>query len=435
MTRILAPALLALLLGGAVVHAQPPTSAGAGDNQPEPAAASAPSALPPVAVPEPSPLAMARYRSGIVLWIADTAWGFVLPALILFTGFSATMRNWASRWTRRPILIVALYFAIFSVITFAIDLPRAYYEEFAREHAYGLSNQTFAKWFGDSITALLVSIVIGALFLWIPFRLLARSPRRWWLYTSLLSVPFLVLMIVVAPIWIEPLFNKFGPMKNKALEAHILQLADRAGISGGRVYEVDKSADTKALNAYVSGLGATKRIVLWDTIIARLDEPGLLFVVGHEMGHYVLGHTWKLMAMFFVLISATLYGIHVTAGWIIARWRARIGFDSLADVAALPLLLLLVSLGFFVASPFALAFSRHVEHEADRFGLEITQNNHSAALSFVTMQQDNLANPRPHWLVRLLRADHPTVAERIEFANTYKPWATGQPLVYGDKFH
>ena len=385
-------------------------------------------------VPEPSAQAMARYRSGIVLWIADTAWGFLLPALILFTGFSATMRNWASRWTSRPILVVALYFAIFSVITFAIDLPRAYYEEFVREHAYGLSNQTFAKWFGDSIKALLVSIVIGGLFLWIPYRLLARSPRRWWLYTSLLSVPFLVLMIVVAPIWIEPLFNKFGPMKDKALETHILQLADRAGISGGRVYEVDKSADTKALNAYVSGLGATKRIVLWDTIIARLDEPELLFVVGHEMGHYVLGHTWKLMGMFFVLISATLYGISVTADWILARWRSRIGFTSLADVASLPLLLLLVSLGFFVASPFALAFSRHVEHEADRFGLEITRNNHVAALSFVTMQQDNLANPRPHWLVRLLRADHPTVAERIEFANTYKPWATGQPLVYGEKF-
>ena len=420
-----------MLLAGTVIHAQAPSTSSAPSAS---SASSASSDSAPVPVPEPSPLAMARYRSGIVLWIADTAWGFVLPALILFTGFSATIRNWASRWTRRPILIVALYFAIFSVITFAIDLPRAYYEEFVREHAYGLSNQTFAKWFGDSITALLVSIVIGALFLWIPFRLLARSPRRWWLYTSLLSVPFLVLMIVVAPIWIEPLFNKFGPMKNKVLETHILQLADRAGISGGRVYEVDKSADTKALNAYVSGLGATKRIVLWDTIIARLDEPGLLFVVGHEMGHYVLGHTWKLMGMFFVLISATLYGIHVTAGWIIARWRARIGFDSLADVASLPLLLLLVSLGFFVASPFALAFSRHVEHEADRFGLEITQNNHSAALSFVTMQQDNLANPRPHWLVRLLRADHPTVAERIEFANTYKPWATGQPLVYGEKF-
>jgi hypothetical protein len=215
----------------------------------------------PVAVPEPSEKAMARYRSGIVLWVADTVWGFVLPALILFTGVSARMRDWAVRIGRKRFFIIAIYFAIFSVITYLIDLPRAYYEEFVREHAYGLSNQTFTKWISDSVTALAVSLVIGALFLWVPYLLLRKSPRRWWLYTSLLAVPFLMLIIVVTPIFIEPLFNKFGPMKNKTLEQHILQLANRAGIEGGRVYEVDKSTDTKALNAYVTGLGTTKRIV------------------------------------------------------------------------------------------------------------------------------------------------------------------------------
>jgi Zn-dependent protease with chaperone function len=259
---------------------------------------------------------------------------------------------------------------------------------------------------------------------------LRKSPERWWLYTGLLAIPFLCLMLLVTPVWLDPLFNDFGPMKNKALEQKILALADRAGIEGSRVYEVNKSVDTKALNAYVSGLGNTKRIVLWDTIVARLDEPELLFVMGHEMGHYVLGHTWKLVGLLSVLIMTALYAIHRTAGWVIARWRDRIGFDSLADVASLPLLLLLFSAYLFVVTPVGLAFARSYEHESDRFGLELTRANRPAAMAFVKLQQDNLGNPRPHWLVRLWRASHPTLAERIEFCNTYRPWEHGQPLAY-----
>ena len=388
----------------------------------------------PVPVPEPSEKAMARYRSGVVLWLFDTAWGFVVPAVVLLTGFSARMRNWAVRVTRKRVLTIAIYFAIFSIVMFVIDLPRAYYEEFVREHAYGLSNQTFSKWFGDSLKGLAVGTVMGALFLWVPYLLLRKSPRRWWLYTAMAAVPFLVLTLLIAPIWIDPLFNTFGPMKNKALETRILQLADRAGIEGGRVYEVDKSVDTKALNAYVAGVGGTKRIVLWDTIIARLDEPQLLFVMGHEMGHYVLNHIWKQLAIFSVLIALMLYAVHRTAGAVIAREHARFGFTELSDVASLPLIMLLFSLAFFIASPLALGITRHFEHEADRFGLEITRTNRAAALSFVRLQQDNLANPRPHWLVRLFRASHPTVAERIEFANSYRPWQTGQPLTYEHLF-
>jgi STE24 endopeptidase len=385
-------------------------------------------------VPEPSEKAMARYRSGVVLWLFDTAWGFIVPAAILLTGFSARMRNWAARVSRKRVLTIAIYFAIFSVVTFLIDLPRAYYEEFAREHAYGLSNQTLSKWFGDSLKSLAVGTVMGALFLWVPYLLLRKSPRRWWLYTAMAAVPFLCLTLLIAPVWIDPLFNTFGPMKNKALEAKILQLADRAGIEGGRVYEVDKSADTNTLNAYVAGVGGTKRIVLWDTIIARLDEPQLLFVMGHEMGHYVLNHIWKELAIFSVLIAVLLYAVHRVAGVVIARQHPRFGFTELSDVASLPLILLLFSLASFVVSPLALGITRHFEHEADRFGLEITRTNRAAAQSFVRLQEDNLANPRPHWIVRLLRASHPTLAERIEFANSYRPWETGQPLTYEHLF-
>src|SRR5262249_24216302 len=247
----------------------------------------------PVPVPEPSEKAVSYYRSGILLWIVNILWGLLIPALFLFTGFSARIRDWAKRIGRCWFFLIGVYFAIFLIINFVINLPLSYYQGFAREHAYGLSNQTLGKWFGDEIKGLLVGIVVGFLFLWIPYLLLKKRPRRWWLYTGLLAIPFLILQILVAPIWIEPLFNKFGPMKNKELEAKILTLATRAGIEGGRVYEVAKSEDTKTLNAYVTGLGVTKRIVLWDTTIAKLDEDELLFVMGHEMGHYVLSHDWK----------------------------------------------------------------------------------------------------------------------------------------------
>src|SRR4029434_7918815 len=194
---------------------------------------------------------------------------------------------------------------------------------------------------------------------WVQMRLLKKSPRRWWLYTGLAAIPFIVLVALVQPIWIDPLFNTFGPMKDKALEADILHLADRAGIEGSRVFEVAKSEDTKAVNAYVAGFGATKRIVLWDTILAKLNRRQLLVVMGHEMGHYVLGHVWKLILILSSLIIAALYAVHRFSGWLIARYRHRFGFSELSDVASLALILALFTLASLVVTPVALAMQRH----------------------------------------------------------------------------
>lgn len=387
-----------------------------------------------VPVPQPSEKALRYYHTGQVLWVFNLLWGLAIPALFLFTGFSARIRNWARAIGRKWFFVVGIYFVIFTLINAVIDFPVSYYEEFVRQHAYGLSNQTFGKWLSDSLIGLAISLVVGFLLLWIPYLLLKRSPRRWWLYTGLLSVPFLILMILVQPVWIDPLFNKFGPMKNKELEAKILALADRAGIEGGRVYEVAKSEDTKALNAYVTGFGNTKRIVLWDTAIDRMNENELLFVMGHEMGHYVLGHVWKMLIFFPLVILLALYLIHRTAGWLLRKYRDRFGFSELSDVASLPLIILLFSLFIFLITPAIMAFTRHQEHEADRFGLEITQNNHAAATAFVKLQTENLAVPRPNWFVKLWQASHPPLGERIDFSNEYRPWETGQPLKYGDLF-
>jgi len=388
----------------------------------------------PVAVPPATEQALRYYQSGNVLWALDLALGFLIPIAFVFTGFSARLRDLAHRVGRNWFFTLVVYFVFFALINFVIGLPWSYYTEFVRQHDYGLSNQTLGKWFSDSMKGLLVGLVMGSLFLWVPFLLLKKSPRRWWLFTSLLAVPFLFLMIVVAPIWIDPLFNDFGPMKDKGLEQQILSLADRAGIEGSRVFEVNKSVDTKAVNAYVTGFFGTKRIVLWDTIIAKLTTPELLGVMGHEMGHYVLGHVPKTVAFFAVLILATLYLAHRTAGFFFSRYSRRMGFDSLADVAALPLLLLLTNLFSFLASPIALAYSRDHEHEADRFALEITRDNHAFGTAFVKLQTENLGNPRPGLLYVLWRASHPPIGERIDFCNAYKPWEKGEPLRYEGLF-
>lgn len=431
-SRLAAASLLALILSPCsarfVAAQEPPVPEAVA------AAPTAPAETGPVAVPEPTEKAMRYYRSGNVVWVVDTLLGLLVPALFLFTGLSARIRDLARRVGRGWLLTIAVYFVLFSLATFVITLPWSYYTEFVRQHAFGLSNQTLGKWASDAAKSLLVGLVVGSLFIWVPFLLLKKSPRRWWLYTSLAAIPFIVLMLLVTPVFIEPLFNEFGPMKDEALERDILSLAERAGIEGGRVFEVDKSVDTKAVNAYVTGFGQTKRIVLWDTILAKLDRREVLFVMGHEMGHYVLGHIPKTIAIVSLFILATLYLAHRTAGWFISRFRTRFGFDSLADVAALPLLVLLTNGFSLLVTPALLAHSRHQERQSDRFGLEITHDNRAAAMAFVKLQAENLGNPRPGLLYKLWRSSHPPLGERIDFCNTYRPWETGAPQEYEHLF-
>jgi STE24 endopeptidase len=387
-----------------------------------------------VPVPEPTEEAVRYYRSGIVLWLVQLAWSLVIPTLFLFTGFSARIRNWATAIGKKWFFVVGAYFLIWVVLNAMISGPLTYYAEYARQHAYGLSNQTFWAWLQDSLISVSVIAVIGILFLWIPYLLILKSPRRWWFYTGLAVIPFVFFMLFVQPIWIDPLYNEFGPMQDKELEARILALAERSGIEGSRVYEVDMSADTDLMNAYVTGFAGTHRIVLWDTIIEKLEEEELLSVMAHEMGHYVLNHVVQGIVFFSALAMVALYLMYKTTGALIRQYGASFGFTDLGDIASLPLLVLLINLFGVVVTPLALAFSRYQEHEADRFSLELTQNNVAAAQAFVVLTEENLGYPRPGALMKLWRSTHPPLGERIDFANTYRPWDSGEPLVYGDRF-
>jgi STE24 endopeptidase len=387
-----------------------------------------------VRVPEPSPKAMDYYQSGNVLWAVATLWGLALPAVILFTGFSAGLRNLAQRMTHRWYVALPLYFIAFSLLVYVVSWPLNYYAGFMRQHAYGLSTQSFVDWQKDSLKALAVSVVFGCLLLWIPYALLRKSPKSWWLYCAFAYVPVAFIIAFIVPVVVDPLYHHFGEMKNKELEGKILALAGRAGINGTRVYEVDMSNETRAINAYVTGFLGTKRIVLWDTIIARLNERELLTVVGHEMGHYVLDHVAIGILLSSVAVLVLLWGIDRLGGLFLSRYQTRFGFSQLADIASFPLLLLLFRLLLIAGDPVGLAVSRYFEHEADRFGLEITKDNRAMASAFVKMEDTNLGNPWPSLLYKVWRSTHPPVGERIDFANHYRPWETGEPLHYEHLF-
>jgi Zn-dependent protease with chaperone function len=396
-------------------------------------AASSSSASAPVAVPEASAKAMSYYWSRIRYIVADFLLGLAFCAVLLWTGFSARMRNCATRIGRKWFFILVAYFVLYTILSFAAALPLSYLRDFANEHAFGLSQQSLGAWFDDKLKALAVGLAVGALFIWIPFLLLAKSPKRWWFYTSLAAVPYMCLMMLVQPIWIAPLFNKFGPMHDAALEKRITALADRAGIEGSRIFEVDMSRKTNRVNAYVTGIGDSKRIVLWDTLTSKLERPEVLFVMGHEMGHYVLGHIWKTIALVSGSVLALLFGVDRIGRVLLARYRMRFGFERLDDVAALPLIMLVANILAFAMMPALTAASRMQEAEADRFGLELTQNNRACATAFIKLQTENLANPRPHWLFHWWTGTHPSLAERIDFCNRYRPWNTGDVLAYGDR--
>jgi Zn-dependent protease with chaperone function len=388
-----------------------------------------------IPVPEPSALAVQYHRSGHLIWAGATALELLVPAALLLTGLSARVRSLARRIARgRWFFTVAIYGAAYVLIQAIVFLPFVWYAGFVRQHAYGLSTETAGEWLADWGKGTAITALVVALVLWIPYRLLRASPRRWWLLTGLLTAPLTVLAMIVAPVWIAPLFDEYGPMRDRALEARIHQLAARAGIPDSRIYEVRKSDETRQVNAYVTGFGGTKRIVLWDTLVDRLEPDEVLFVMGHEIGHFVLRHTLTVILGATLLATLSLLVVHRVAGRLIARFHQRFGFDRLDDVASLPLLVLVGGVVMLATTPAALAVSRWQERQADRFGLEITGDNQAAARAFVRLHDENLAVPSTGLLYRLWRGSHPDLADRIEFSNRYRPWLRGDPLRYGDRF-
>lgn len=384
----------------------------------------------PVPVPEPTPDAISFYESGNALWIIQFIWSLVVPGLLLFTGFSAKLRSFCNRRTSIWFWQVGLFALILLLVVALLNLPLDFYSNYLRPHSYEMSNMSLGRWFEHFLIGTAIATILGVILVWILYAIIKKSPKRWWLYFGLLTFPLGVFLVIIQPIWIAPLFNKFEPMKDSELKGKIMELAERSGIGESRIFVVDMSEDTKAMNAYVTGIGTSKRIVIWDTTLKGLDNNEILFVVGHEIGHYVLHHLWWGLLANTVTSVVILYIVYLISCWMLKRLPRRVGIMELRDVASLPLILLVYAFASTVLSPITNLYSQSIEHDADIYGLELTQLNHAAAIGFVKLQYNNLGYPWPGEFYMLFRTGHPSIGARITFFNKYKPWCEGKPIKY-----
>lgn len=388
-----------------------------------------------VAVPQPTEKAISFYKGGQWVWAGSQIVSILIPLLILISPISTKMEKLAWQLGSGRLRAVVLFVAMTMLCSFLIRLPWSFGAGYLRLKSYGLSNQTPTAWLGDSLKSLAVMVVIQsfvALVVW--GFLVIKFPRIWWLLTAAGTLPFLVAGVFLTPLLIDPLFNSFGPMKNKELEREILQLAERAGVDQSRVFEVDKSRQTKAVNAYVTGLFGSKRIVLWDTLLNALPPREVKAVVAHELGHYVLGHVRWGVLLGGLSSFGGLYLLNRVLAWLIGNYGTRLNVPEMQSLRTLLLIAVLSTLAELAFSPISNVISRTMEHEADRFAIELTRDPSSVATAFSLLQKENLGVPFPNWLYRTWRATHPSIGERIEFANGYRPWVAGDSGRYDQKF-
>ncbi len=372
----------------------------------------------------------ARVRQGLALF--EPLWGLVFVSLLLFTRASARIRDVARRMFRRRYGRVFAYLVVAGLVAFAFHLPLAAFRDYWWEHRFGLSNQSALVWFTDELKALALELAflggtgLVALALWG----IEAAGRRWWLWLACGVLPVATAAVLLQPLVFEPAFNRFEPLGDAGLDRRILALAARAGIPARHVFQVDRSRQTRTINAYVSGFGPSQRIVLWDTTLRSLSADEILFVMGHEMGHYKLHHLWKGILLAWMLSFGLLFVGARLMSRALRRFGAAWGIGSLGDEAALPLIAGVLGALLVAAAPALNGWSRRVEHEADAFGLEATRLNDAAARAFEKLGEMNRSDPDPPPALRLLLYTHPPLLDRVRFALTYRPWEQGLPGRY-----
>lgn len=406
-----------------------PTQAAASQNPPEPQKITK-YTLRPDRYEKAHNLGKIRFRFALINFV----YGLVVLWLILRWKFASRYRTWAENKSSRRIL-QALIFSPLLILTIDVfELSTGIYQQWVSRQ-YGLSIQRWGSWFWDWTKGELISVVIATILVWILYAVIHKSARGWWFYFWLASMPIGLLLFFLQPLIIQPLFNKFEPLaqKNPALTVSLEKLVQRAGerIPPERMFLMIASEKTTAVDAYVTGFGASKRIVVYDTTIAKATAPEILFVAGHELGHYALGHIPKGLAFFAALLFLFFYLGFRSIGWVLARWSAGWDVRGVGDWASLPVLMLILSVLFFVANPVSSAFSRHYEHQADQYGLEaihdlVPDSGQAAAQGFLLGGDIDLGDPEPNAVDVFLFYDHPPVSDRVQFAVTYDPWSHGQ---------
>ncbi|MBD0379477.1 M48 family metallopeptidase [Paenibacillus sedimenti] len=334
--------------------------------------------------------------------------------LLVLLGIAVRFRNAVEAWFRRPFLQMVVFVLLFTLLLNVLFLPVDYFL-LRVDQAYGLSNETMAMFWGDHAKDFVVNGVGTIIIVWIFRWILKRSPDRWWLWFWTASIPLILFVTFIQPVVLDPLYNDFRPLQNQELKAQILNLAARSHIPAEQVYEVIMSERTNAINAYVSGIGGNARIVLWDTILKKLQPEEILTVMAHEMGHYVEKHIYLGIAYGIALSFLGFWLAFHAYRFFITRWSSIWGINGENDLAALPVLLLIVTLMGFVSAPAQNAFSRVIEHRADVFSMKMTGDGTSAIRAFQKIAKENLSPVTQPKLVQWFRGSHPTILERIEY--------------------
>jgi STE24 endopeptidase len=376
----------------------------------------------------------AHYRHVFI----NTLYGLLVLLVVLRWRFAPAFRNVAERVSgRRGVQLII--FAPLILLTLAVlGIPSDIWDH-SLELSYGLSVQRWAPWLSDWILNQLIVAIVGIVLVAILYAVIRRSPRRWWFYFWLASIPILLALFFLQPMVIDPLFYKFTPLETvqPVLLSEMQKVVRRGGmeIPADRMFVMNASSKQTGLNAYVTGFGASKRVVVWDNTIAKATVPETLFVFGHEMGHYVLLHIPKEISIDGAILLSLLYLGYRLSNGMLGRWGAGWGIRDLQDWASLPVLLLLISVLSFLATPAFNAVSRHFEHEADRYGLEVIHGivanpNQVAAHYFQKSGELNLSDPDPSTFDKIWFFDHPTRPERVHFVATYDPWDNGETPRY-----
>jgi len=372
------------------------------------------------------------------LRIIDTVYSLLVLLALLYFGVAPKFRDIAEAAGKNRLIQALVFVALLLVTTTALQLPLdAYQQSISRQ--YGLSVQGWGSWFGDVLKGWLVGFVIFTILAWLITTLIRVSPRRWWLYGWMCTVTIVIFLIYISPIVIDPLFNKFEPLdkSNPQLVDAIEKVTHRGRleIPRDRMFLMKASEKVTTLNAYVTGFGPSKRVVVWDTTIKNATTPETLFVFGHEMGHYVLNHIVIGIVATALGLFIGFYILYLVANCAFPRFQQRWHMRELSDWAAVPMLLLIFSILGLLSQPIGSTFSRQLEHNADIYGLEVTHginpdSQEAAAHAFQVLGELALSYPYPSDFYVFWYADHPPIRDRVPFAHNYDPWSKGEQPKY-----
>jgi len=360
----------------------------------------------------------AYFEGGYWMMLWDFLYGIVVALLLLNLRWSAHMRDLAERVTRFKPVHTFVYWMQYLVLTTILVFPLTVYEDYFREHKYGLATQTFGPWVGDQMKGLGVNLVLGGLLAMLLFGIVRRLPRTWWIWGAVVTTLFLIFVSLIAPVFIFPIFNKVTRLDDPKIVDPILSMARANGIPATNVYEIDASRQTTRMSANVSGFANTMRITLNDNLLRRASPEEIQAVMGHEMGHYVLNHIYKGI-MFSLIVTVLAFAcLRWALDWALQRWGEKWQMRGVGDTAVLPLVVLLVSIFSFVITPVMNTLTRTQEYEADMFGLNASRQPDGFAQGAIHLGEYRKMNPGPieEWIF----FDHPSGRNRIYAAMRWK---------------